>query len=30
MKITHQLRPSGIGCDHALIKDSAEKQILEV
>ena len=30
MKITLQLRPSGIGCDHALIKDSAGKRVLEV
>jgi len=30
MKIILQLRPSGPGCDHALIKDSAGKRILEV
>jgi len=30
MKITLLLRPGGPGCDHALIKDSAGKQILEV
>ena len=30
MKIVLQLRPSGPGCDHALIKDSAGKRILEV
>ena len=30
MKIILQLRPSGPGCDHALIKDSAGKRVLEV
>ena len=30
MKIILQLRPSGPGCDHALIKDSAGKRALEV
>ena len=30
MKVILQLRPSGPGCDHALIKDSAGEQILEV
>ena len=30
MKTILQLRPSGPGCDHALIKDSAGKRVLEV